>query len=203
MAAHCDLLLLERQRLSRRYAQLPLHQVKSGDHLRDRMLHLQARVHFHEVQTALAIQQKLDRARAHVIHRARRAAAGFGERLAQIFGKQRRRSLFDDFLMTALHAAIALEDADDVAVGISEDLHLNVARLDQVLFQQHGIVAERGCSLALAAGQRSSKLLRRIDTAHALAAAARIGLDHHRIADRIRLLLQELRAIDPRHRIPA
>ena len=45
-----SLLLRQRQRLARGHAQLPLDQIEAGDHLGHRVLDLQARVHFHEVE---------------------------------------------------------------------------------------------------------------------------------------------------------
>jgi hypothetical protein len=42
--------VLQRQRLAGGDAQLPLDQVEPGDHLGDRVLDLQARVHLHEVE---------------------------------------------------------------------------------------------------------------------------------------------------------
>ena len=50
MAAQRDLVLRERQWLARGHAQLPFHEVQAGDGLGDRVLHLQARVHLHEVK---------------------------------------------------------------------------------------------------------------------------------------------------------
>ena len=43
-------------------ADLGLDQVHASDHLRDRMLHLNARVHFDEVERAVFVHQEFDRA---------------------------------------------------------------------------------------------------------------------------------------------
>jgi hypothetical protein len=45
----------QRQRLAGGHAQLPLDQVEPGDHLGDRVLHLQPRVHLHEVEAQVAV----------------------------------------------------------------------------------------------------------------------------------------------------
>ncbi len=55
---------------------------------------------------------------------------------------------------------------------------------------QHAVVAERAGRLALAEVQRIGEVGGGIDAAHALAAAARDGLDQHRIADRVGLGLR-------------
>lgn len=43
------------------HPELPLHQVSSSDHLRDRMLHLQPGVHLHEIKVVLGIHNELHR----------------------------------------------------------------------------------------------------------------------------------------------
>ena len=60
MVADRHILLLKGQRLAGCHAQLPLDQVGIGHKLRNRMLHLQARVHFHKVEIAVVRIQELD-----------------------------------------------------------------------------------------------------------------------------------------------
>ena len=50
VAGDLQLVLAQGQRLAAGHAQLPLHQIKTGDGFRHRMLHLQARVHLHKVE---------------------------------------------------------------------------------------------------------------------------------------------------------
>ena len=54
----------ERQRLAGGDAELPLDQVEAGDRLGHRVLDLQPRVHLHEVEGAVRLEQELDRAGA-------------------------------------------------------------------------------------------------------------------------------------------
>ena len=56
----------QRKRSPARDAQLPLDQVDAGDRLGHRMLDLQPRVHLHEVELAVGVEQELDRAGADV-----------------------------------------------------------------------------------------------------------------------------------------
>src|SRR6185369_11645249 len=71
VAGDRDLFLPARQALARRDPQLPLDQVEAGDHLGDRMLDLQAGVHFHEIEWAGArrLDDELDGAGADVTDR--------------------------------------------------------------------------------------------------------------------------------------
>ena len=52
------------------------HQIDAGDELGDRMLDLQARVHFHEIELLRRVHQELDGARAHIADGARRGDGG-------------------------------------------------------------------------------------------------------------------------------
>ncbi len=97
--------------------------------------------------------------------------------------EQRRGRLLDHLLIAALDRAFALAEVDDVAVLVADELDLDVARIDDELLDEHAIIAEGG--LGLRARQRKAflDLLARKGDAHALAAATRGGLHHHRIAD--------------------
>lgn len=58
-----------------------------------------------------------------------------------------------------------------------------MARLHQIFFQQHLLVAEGIGGLALCTGQCGGEVLRAVHAAHPLATATSHGLDQHRIAD--------------------
>ncbi len=187
-AVETQLLLRQRQRLAGRDAQLPLDQVLPGDRFRHRMLHLQPRVHLHEpdavgAQPVAPVCDELDRAGAAVSHRPRRPDRGGAHRLAHGGLQPGRRSLLDHLLVPALQRAVALEQVHDVAVVVGEHLHLDVARPGHPGFQQHPVVAERRLRLATAGSERGRELVRPVDPAHPLAAAAGDRLDQHRIAD--------------------
>ena len=62
VATEADLLLPEREFLTRSDQQLPGHKVEAGYHLSHRMLDLQTGIHLQEVKVAVAIDQELDRA---------------------------------------------------------------------------------------------------------------------------------------------
>ena len=63
--------LLDRQTLAGGDAQLPLHQVEPGRQLRHRMLHLQARIHFQEIEVAIAVDQEFHGPGVRIARRAR------------------------------------------------------------------------------------------------------------------------------------
>ncbi len=94
MAGEADVFLHEGQFLARGHQQLRLHQVDAGDHLGDRMLDLDARVHLDEEELAVLVEE-LQRAGAAVTDR----TAGCHHALAHFlayFGVQPwGRGLFD------------------------------------------------------------------------------------------------------------
>ena len=126
-------------------------QVDVGDLLGDGVLDLDSRVHLDEDVLAALVEQELDGARAAVADLAgERDGVGADLSRAAPRIQVRRRRQLDHLLVAALHAAVALEEVDDVAVGVGQDLHLDVARVDHRLLEEHRRVAER--RLRLAAG---------------------------------------------------
>ena len=125
-------LLSQRQRLARRDEHLLADEVEAGDHLRDRVLDLDARVHLEEEVLALARQQPLDRSRALIADSARGVDGDGADALAQGVVDRGRGRLLDELLVPALDRAVALAEVDDVAVRVGEDLHLDVTRILEV-----------------------------------------------------------------------
>ena len=78
---------------------------------------------------------------------------------------------------------VMLVQVDDVAVRVAQHLDLDVARLLDILLDEDAVVAEAVAGFVAAAGEAFEGLLVVVRRAHRLAAAARAGLDHHRVAD--------------------
>ena len=96
----------------------------------------------------------------------------------------RRRDL-DDLLVAALHRAVALEEVDRLARAVGEDLHLDVARAEHRLLEEHRRVAERAVGLAHRRLEGLAQVFLLLDPAHAAPAAAGDGLGEDREADRV------------------
>src|ERR1700758_4211369 len=92
------------------------------------MLNLDARIDLNEVECArICIEQKFDGSGVHVIGRLADSERRFAETLAGFVIKVRGGSALNHFLMAALDRTIALEEMDEIALRIAEDLHFNVA----------------------------------------------------------------------------
>ena len=152
------------------------------------MLDLQAGVHFHEPEAVFAqwsgaIDDELDRSRPGIADGPCRIGGGLAHGRAHACRHIGGRGLLDDLLVSPLQGAVALEQMDDVAVPVAEHLNLDVARLGNVPFNEAHRITEAGLSFSLRAFERGPEIRRFPDQPHALAATARAGLDHHRIAD--------------------
>ncbi|MCY1222094.1 hypothetical protein D9M72_341720 [compost metagenome] len=178
------------ERFARRDTQLCLDEVHIGDFLGDSVLHLDARVHLDEHVLAGAfadgVHQELHGAGVDVVE-------GLGElhripvqRLTDAFIQVRRRRDLDHLLMAALDGAVAFEEMHDVAVGIGQDLDLDVAGAENGLLQEHGGITESGVGLAHGGLQRFRESLAGVHAAHAAASAAGYGLGEDGEADFVR-----------------
>src|SRR5690606_36477452 len=103
--------------------------------------------------------------------------------------------LFDDFLMTALNRAVALEEMDIIALGVGKYLYFDVAGLLQIAFDKYAIVAETAGSFTFARCQGFGEFSTGFDDAHAFATTPSAGLDQYGVADGISLLAQEGRVL--------
>ena len=142
-----------------------------------------------------AVGDELHGAGAGVADRECRLHRGLAHRRAKLRTHAGRQRLLDHLLMAALQRAVALVEMDRVAVRVGEHLHLDMARRRDIFLDQHAVVAERILGLALGCFQHGFEIGMLVDAPHPLAAAAGDGLDQHRIADLISLLLEEGRLL--------
>ncbi len=189
MAVPDQILLMPRQCLAGRHAQLPFDEVEARHRLGHRMLDLEPRVHLDKVELAGGVRRgdEFDGAGAGIADRPRRRDRRLAHRPTPLLVEPGRRSLLDHLLMAALDRAVAVEDMDGIAVPVGEDLHLDMPRAFEVFLDQQPLVAKRTRGLALCRRERRGELARRVDDPHAAPAAAGRGLDQHRKADPLAL----------------
>ncbi len=131
---------------------------------------------------AVSSQQELDRAGSHVPGCGRDREGGRAQFGAQLGVHGWRGRLLDDLLVAALQRAVAFAEVDGAAMGVTEDLHLDVTGGRQPPLQEHPVVVE--CGRRLATGRRQSfrQVVEIGDDPHAAAAPAGGGLDQQRCA---------------------
>ena len=81
--------------------------------------------------------------------------------------------------MPPLQGTFPLEQRQQIAVTVADDLNLDVARVFDEFFDQQAVVAEGGLGLALGTCDRRGKLTGRTHDAHAAPAASRRRLDQN------------------------
>src|SRR6185312_1700247 len=89
---------------------LCLYKIHAGDHLGDRVLDLNARIHFDEVQAAIFVHQKFNSACIDVSDISETAFEFVADLLSQLRRDLCRWRLFNELLMSALNAAFALSE---------------------------------------------------------------------------------------------
>ncbi|MNI20288.1 hypothetical protein D3C73_737620 [compost metagenome] len=182
VAVNLHFFLFDRQRLTGSDTQLLFNQIHAGDHLGNRMLNLNTGVHFDEIELAVFIQE-LESACAAVtdFHTGFRAA--LADITAHFAGDARCRSLFNHFLVAALHGAVALGQIDGVTLTVRQHLNFDMAWVFQVFFHVNHVVVESRFGLRLGHGNGLLEVFVAAHYAHAATAAAAGCLDDNRIAD--------------------
>src|SRR6202051_5097018 len=147
--------------------------VDAGDHLSDRVLHLDARVDLDEVPLArFGVHQKLDRAGAVVTSGSGEPDSGVGQFLADGSSQANSGSDLDHLLMPPLDRAIALVKVKQVSVPVTQDLQFDVARAANVTLQKHGVVSKCAARFTPRFFQPRGEVAGLFDHAHATPTAA-------------------------------
>src|ERR1700690_773033 len=153
------------------------------------MLHLKARVYLEEEEIAARVGEKLAGPRPDVPRVGddpqRRVEEPSPPRLARFTPEERRwrGRLFNDLLVTALDAALALPQGVRSPVRITEDLYLDVTRLLDVALQVHTRVGERRFAAVRAGLESPLEQARLGDHLHSDPAAAAHRLGQEGVAD--------------------
>ncbi len=129
---------------------LRLDDIDARHFFRNGMLDLNTRVHFDEVELArIGIHQEFDRASTDVIGCVRNLERMSGQFLTLRIIEIRRRRTLHHFLITALDRTITLIKMNRIAMRITQNLHFDVTRTFDELFEIDFILAERCLGFAL------------------------------------------------------
>ena len=131
-------------------------EVAPGDHLRDRVLDLEPRVHLEEGGRAAVIDagtRRCPRSRSRPPARGSAPRRRAASRSAVV--DRGRRRLLEDLLVAALDRAVALAEVDARAVLVEQDLDLDVARADDQPLEDRA--GRRRTPLPPRAGPRRSR----------------------------------------------
>ena len=161
-----------------RHLNLCAHEVDACHHFRDRVLHLNARIHLDKIpRLGIHIVEKLHRARVvvpDVLGQFQRRRAEF---VPHRFIQRHARGDLHHFLITPLHRTIAFVQMQNIAVLVAQNLHLNVLGVLHVLFEKHRRIAKRAIGLATGFIKQSLQILGFMHHPHPAPAATKGSLD--------------------------
>ena len=165
-------LLAEGKGLTRGYADLLFHQVHTADFLCDRMFHLEAGVHFEEIEILPAVHEEFYGPGSHIAHVPCRCHCRLSHSLAGGIVYERTRTLLHDFLMPALHGTLPVEKVYHIAVFIAKYLYLNMMRRLNEFLDIHGTISERRNGLGTGSLVHKGHFIRRPRHSHTLASTS-------------------------------
>lgn len=173
-----------------RHLDLRFHDIDASHKLGNRMLNLDTRIDFDEVERAVGcIHQEFDRARTHIAGLAAYLQCGLAQSLPLALVEIGCGCAFDHLLVATLDRTIAFEQVEKIAVAITQYLHFDMARAADQLFKVNLVTPESSLCFTLAGTHRIHQPGFILDRAHTAPAAAPAGLQHQRIANLRRYFL--------------
>src|SRR5581483_4830941 len=178
MTGELDLLLPKPERLAAGDSQLQFDQVEPSDRLGDGMLDLKARVHLHEIEFAVLVEQEFQGSGTLITNRFDGVNRDGAHASSQFWRDLRRRRFLDQLLVPSLQRAVAFPQMNGVTESIAKYLDFDVARINDRALQEHGSIAERILRLRARSAQGIGEGCFVRDQPHATPAAAGNRLDH-------------------------
>ena len=127
-----------------RHKNLTLHDINTGDLFSHGVFNLNPRVHFNEVKlTGVRINEELNGSRCLITNRRTNLHGCIKNTITHLHIQIRRGCDLYDFLMTPLNTAIAFIQMHQVAVMVTQQLHLNMLRAADELFDEDVGATER------------------------------------------------------------
>ena len=160
------------------------------------MFHLNARVHFNEVEAFIFIHQELDGAGVLISDLTQGVLQLFANLFTQLWRNAGGRRFFQQLLMPALNAAFAFAECHYLAVLVGENLKLDVARSLDKFFHVQIAITESCRSLRMRRLIKLRQLFCSADHTHAAPTAPSRGLQDHGIAHLFRRFESIVFALD-------
>lgn len=142
-----DVRLLESERISSSDEDLLLNKIDTGDLLGDGMFHLEAGVHFEEVEILVLVDQEFNGTSALVTASFSESNSLGSHLVTGLRVEEGRGSLLDNLLVTSLHGALTLGHVHVVSMLITKDLILDVLGLLDVFLNENSAITEGRDSL--------------------------------------------------------
>ena len=195
MASELHVLLSRRAGRSReiralRDPDLRLHDIDSCYFFGNRVLDLDARIDFNEMEFArVDVHQELDGAGVLIIRFAREPQRQFANLASLVFRQIRSRRAFDDFLVSPLNRAVPFVQVVYAAVRVAEDLNFDMPRSLDQFFQKACAVSECRFGFSSTLDDFLFQFVARSNDPHASTAAAPRSFQHERVSHLLRHFL--------------
>lgn len=174
----------QRRQIPGRQFHHPAHQIHAPHLFGDAVLYLQTGVHFQKVETLVfTVEDEFHGAGTAVIHGFCQFDRSGAKRFGHSFGQVRRRGFFENFLVAALHRAIAYAEGDHFTATVAEHLNFQVPCALDVLLDEHPGIAEIVLAEAFHRFKGFAQLGRTAAHTHADATTASGAFEHHRVTD--------------------
>ena len=108
----------------------------------NRVLHLQAGIHFQEIIIAMFIDKEFNSARTDVVYGFGGSYCFFTHILTELRSNEHRRALFYYFLIAALNRTFAFAEVNYIAMFVAQYLELDMMRFFYEFLQIYRIVSE-------------------------------------------------------------
>ena len=199
-SAELDIILFVRQRISGGNSYHIAHQVNPRALFRHRMFHLQAGIHFQEVEVLVFVHHKLQRPGTIITDSLASFHRHFQHLLPSLFLHKRRRTFLYHLLVTTLDRTFTFVQMDYIPILISHYLHLDMVRILYVLFNINGIIAKRRSRFGLGQAESRFHFLFGTYQAHPLSPATSKRFQHNGITYLIGYFLYFINTLHRRFR---
>jgi hypothetical protein len=165
------------QRSTSRDLNLCSHNINTGNLLSDGVLDLNTRVDLNKVVTTLLIDQELGSTSVAIVGGLCKSDGVVEDGISRLRRKILGRRQLNNLLMTTLHGAVTLVQVNDIAVVVSQQLHLNMLGTVEEALDEDGSVAESGLGLGCGSLEGVLEILLLPHHTHATSSTAEGGLD--------------------------
>ena len=170
------------ERFTRGETKLGLDHINTGDLFGDGMLNLNARITFNKkILAGLGRDQELDGAGIHIRSRLHKGERIGKHLLSQRGVQPRSGGHLNDLLVAQLDRTVAFVQMNDIALGVRQNLDLDMSGPRDQSFEKDGSVTECSLSFAATALKCLGHLLGPFNDAHTAPSAPGCGLEHHGI----------------------
>ena len=176
------IIVFSAQSVSSSHFDLLRNQVIINDLFGNRVFNLNSRVHFHKIEIAVFVHQKLNCTCPFIFDKFGGFYSGFPHFFPQFICHKGRRGFFGQFLVTTLNRTVSFWEVTGFSKRVANHLDLDMSWLFNKLFHIHPIVSKRGFGFLSCAIPRFLKIIFWPNCAHSFSSTTSCGFQHHGVS---------------------